>query len=200
VVERAGEGIDRVMASQSHHLYENLESLVLTGTAAIGGGNGLDNSILGNSAANRLLGHDGDDRLNGSSGNDRLLGGEGADTLTGGTGRDSFRFDSGIDGTDNIDSIEDFVAADDTILLDRAVFDAIAADGRLAASAFRAGTEATDASDRIVYNQATGRIFYDADGSGDSAVAVLFATVDVGTILTSADFVALSAPNLGQDG
>jgi Ca2+-binding RTX toxin-like protein len=200
VSERAGEGSDRVIASENHYLYDNLESLVLTGTAAIGSGNGLANSILGNTAANRLYGGDGEDRLNGGGGDDRLSGGDDADSLTGGTGRDRFRFDSGIDGTDNIDAIEDFVAADDTILLDRAIFDAIAADGRLAASAFRAGTEATDASDRIVYHQATGRIFYDADGSGGSAVAVLFATVDVGTILTSADFVAVSAPNLGQDG
>jgi Ca2+-binding RTX toxin-like protein len=200
VSERAGEGTDRVIASENVHLYDNLESLVLTGTAAIGGGNGLANSILGNSAANRLYGGDGEDRLNGGGGDDRLSGGEDADSLTGGTGRDRFRFDSGIDGTDNVDSIEDFVAADDTILLDRAIFDAIASDGRLAPSAFRAGTEAADATDRILYHEASGRIFYDADGSGASAVAVLFATVDAGTILTAADFVAVTAPNLSQDG
>ena len=60
--------------------------------------------------------------------------------------------------------------------------------GRLAAGAFHVGTSAGNADDRIVYDQATGKIFYDADGSGAGA-AILFATVTAGTTLTSADFV-----------
>jgi Ca2+-binding RTX toxin-like protein len=57
----------------------------------------------------------------------------------------------------------------------------------LAASAFVAGTAAGDGSDRIIYDQATGNIFHDADGTGATA-AVLFATVTPGTVLTNADF------------
>jgi len=44
-----------------------------------------------------------------------------------------------------------------------------------------------DGDDRIVYNAATGQIFYDADGISGAA-QVLFATVTAGTALTSADF------------
>ncbi len=79
-------------------------------------------------------------------------------------------------------------AGDDTIHLHRSVFVGLPS-GRLAPSAFAAGTAAQDADDRIVYDQATGRIFFAADGSGGGA-AVLFATVSAGTALTAADFLA----------
>ena len=46
---------------------------------------------------------------------------------------------------------------------------------------------AGDATDRIIYDAATGNIFYDPDGTG-AAAATLFATVDPGTALTHADF------------
>ncbi|UZK67449.1 hypothetical protein [Sphingomonas sp. M1-B02] len=57
----------------------------------------------------------------------------------------------------------------------------------LAASAFACGAAALDADDRIVYDANTGRISYDADGSGAGA-AILFALVNPGTALTSASF------------
>jgi serralysin len=149
-------------------------------------GNSEANSLNGGAGADRLEGDAGNDRLNGGGGHDRLCGGAGRDTLTGGAGADGFRFDA-APGAANTDRVLDFSAADDTILLDRSVFAAIAADGTLAASAFHAGTAAQDAGDRIVYDAATGRIFYDADGSG-AAAAILFATVAAGTSLTFADF------------
>jgi Ca2+-binding RTX toxin-like protein len=86
--------------------------------------------------------------------------------------------------------VEDFVAADDTIVLDRAVFNGIASSGALAAGAFHLGTAAGDADDRIVYDQATGRLFYDADGSGAGA-QVLFATLTPGAALGAVDFLAI---------
>ena len=116
-----------------------------------------------------------------------MSGGRGADRLTGGTGRDEFVFDSLL-RRNEIDRILDFTAADDTIRLDRAIFDGIADDGRLRAAAFSADLQA-DATDRILYDQASGEIFYDADGRG-GANAILFARVDAGTTLTAADFVA----------
>lgn len=191
ITERAGEGIDQVLSSASLFLPNHIENLTLTGSAAIDGdGNGLDNEITGNGAANELTGADGDDVLSGGLGADTLDGGAGTDTLRGGNGRDTFRFDNDLQDPPNVDAILDFVSADDTILLDREIFAALPADGPLAAAFFRVGTAAADANDRIIYDKPTGRIFYDADGNGTGAAAVLFVTVTPGTTLTAADFVA----------
>jgi Ca2+-binding RTX toxin-like protein len=81
VTEAAGEGTDTVSSAISYTLGANVENLVLTGTAANGTGNGLDNVITGNAVSNRL---------NGGGGNDRLIGGDGVDYFTGGTGADTF--------------------------------------------------------------------------------------------------------------
>ncbi|MFG6461195.1 PA14 domain-containing protein [Roseateles sp. DXS20W] len=71
VVEAAGGGTDTVSASLSHGLADNVENLVLTGTADIDGtGNELNNQITGNAGANVLEGGEGDDRLVGGAGND----------------------------------------------------------------------------------------------------------------------------------
>ncbi|MBK6729016.1 MAG: hypothetical protein IPG63_17705 [Xanthomonadales bacterium] len=103
-VELADEGIDLVQSSVSHGLYDDVENLSLTGSAAIDGfGNELDNVLTGNSGANLLDGWLGNDTLDGGSGNDTMLGGEGddvfyvrleggagTDTLTGGEGDDTY--------------------------------------------------------------------------------------------------------------
>jgi Ca2+-binding RTX toxin-like protein len=85
-----------------------------------------------------------------------------------------------------VDAIADFSAANDTIFLSREVFTELTS-GTLRAGAFHLGTAAHDATDRIVYDKASGKIFYDADGIGGAA-AMLFATVTPGTALTHADF------------
>ena len=190
VIERSGQGVDTVESIVGYTLPSNVEKLVLSGGAAINGvGNGLANTITGNGAANTLKGAGGNDTLNGGLGNDKLYGATGNDILNGGGGKDGFYFDTPLNKSSNVDTIAGFVAADDTIFLDRDVFKAIGANGTLSAAAFRVGTAAADASDRIVYDQATGKIFYDSDGAGGAA-AVLFARVDAGTVLTSADFSA----------
>jgi Ca2+-binding RTX toxin-like protein len=125
--------------------------------------------------------------LIGGGGADDLYGGTGPDDLTGGTGTDNFRFDAALNAATNVDDMLDFNVAEDTIQLDRDIFTGIAADGALA-GAFRTGTSALDADDRIIYDAVTGQIFYDADGLGGTA-QILFATVNAGTALTNADFV-----------
>ena len=179
--------IDIVSASVSWTLGDNLERLTLTGSAVIHAtGNGLANVLTGNAAANVLNGGLGNDALSGGAGNDWLIGGTGNDILTGGAGLDAFRFVTTPSATLNVDRIADFLAADDRIDLDDAVFTAIGPVGALSAAAFRAGTAAADSSDRVIYNDATGQLLYDADGSGGGA-AVLFATVTAHTALTVAD-------------
>jgi Ca2+-binding RTX toxin-like protein len=62
VAESQGRGFDTVQSSVSYTLPANVESLTLTGKAAINGaGNALDNVLVGNGAANVLTGGMGND-------------------------------------------------------------------------------------------------------------------------------------------
>ncbi|HYI63589.1 MAG TPA: hypothetical protein VEW71_01750 [Allosphingosinicella sp.] len=47
---------------------------------------------------------------------------------------------------------------------------------------------AADADDCIIYDPATGNLFYDRDGTGDE-VQILFAILDPGLAVTASDFV-----------
>ncbi|HEV2746488.1 MAG TPA: cadherin domain-containing protein, partial [Allosphingosinicella sp.] len=185
VAEGATGDLDQVIASVSYVLtagsqVEIMKTINSAATTAI--------HLTGNQFANQIAGNAGRNTLNGAGGIDTLNGGAGRDSLTGGTAADRFEFDV-APGTANADVIEDFSVADDTIRLDRAIFTQITADGTLALAAFHTGAAAHDATDRIIYNDVTGRIFYDADGNGGGA-ALLVATVDPGLALTNLDFSA----------
>ncbi|HWT12883.1 MAG TPA: calcium-binding protein [Allosphingosinicella sp.] len=188
VVETGSSGTDTVQSSVDFALPTHVERLVLTGSVGLDGrGNSGANSVTGNSGGNLLNGGSGDDNVDGGAGNDSLYGSLGMDVLKGGAGLDRFLFNTAL-GSTNVDNIVDFSVPADSIYLARYVFTRAGATGTLGAAAFRQGTAAADASDRIVYDQATGQIFYDSDGSG-AAAQILFATVAVGTALTNADFV-----------
>ncbi|GEO01727.1 hypothetical protein NSE01_35590 [Novosphingobium sediminis] len=184
VNELNGEGFDSVFSSVTYALSGALyptgtfvEALTLTGSTAINGtGNGLNNVLTGNSGVNTL---------SGLGGNDRIDGGLGSDTLTGGTGADTFIFSTAL-APANIDSITDFSVVDDTIQLASSVFTGLVA-GVLDASAFYIGAAAHASTDRIIYNSATGALFFDSDGDGATS-AVQFATLASGLALTYADF------------
>ena len=74
-------------------------------------------------------------------------------------------------------------------MLDDAVFTGLSM-GALPAGAFVVGTAAQDADDRIIYDQATGKLWFDADGNGAGA-AILFATLGTGLGITAGDFVVI---------
>jgi Ca2+-binding RTX toxin-like protein len=98
VVESAGGGDDLVLSSVSHSLSTHIESLTLTGSAAINGtGNELANLLSANSADNLLSGGAGNDTLQGFEGSDKLVGGDGADRLIGGVGNDTMDGGAGDD-------------------------------------------------------------------------------------------------------
>ena len=178
VVEAAGKGTDTVRSSISFKLGANVENLSLTGSSAINGsGNELGNTLVGNGYANVLDG------------------GSGADVLTGGGGRDTFAFTS-VPGSSNIDRIADFQPGLDKILLAGAAGSPFAglASGTLGAAAFHTGATAHDADDRIIYDRATGSLFYDADGSGSGA-AVQFATIAPKLSVAFDNFSIAGAPN-----
>jgi Ca2+-binding RTX toxin-like protein len=169
VVEAADGGRDVVRASIDYVLTDNVEILVLRGSGDIDG--------TGNRSANTILGNDGDNVINGKGGND---------VLTGGAGTDSFVFDTDLVG--NLDRIVDFTRGEDRIVLDSDIFVGLTA-GTLDASAFGniGGGAKADANDRVLYNSATGQLFFDADGSGAGA-KVQFATLNNHAGLTADDF------------
>jgi Ca2+-binding RTX toxin-like protein len=155
--------------------------------------------LRGNSAANTLWGLNGDDILTGRGGADKLYGGPGSDRLSGdtgndllagGSGADTFVFDTALNASANVDTINDFKPADDTIELENAIMTALSATpGTLSAAAFFASAsgQAHDRNDRILYETDTGRLFYDADGDGSSG-RVLFARLAASLNLSNADF------------
>lgn len=152
---------------------------------------GADNDTLyGGDGDDVIAGGSGEDYLDGGNGADRLNGGEGADTLIGAAGADVFVFSSALGS--GVDTIVNFIVADDTIELDVSVFSGIGV-GALASSAFVIGAAAADSDDRIIYDAATGALYYDADGDGAGA-AVQFASLAPGLALTTADFVGVGGP------
>jgi len=177
VVELNGEGADRIFASVSYTLgaglsVETLSTSDNAGTAAI--------DLTGNALANTLVGNDGANILDGGAGSDFLDGKDGADI---------FAFTTAL-GAGNVDIVAGFVTGVDRLALDDAIFTALGAAGVLDAAAFVAGTAAADADDRIVYDGATGRLFYDADGNGAGA-AILFATLQGAPTLAASDFLVI---------
>ncbi|MEB3357344.1 MAG: calcium-binding protein [Synechococcales bacterium] len=216
VNEVANGGIDLVNSTISYTLGSQVENLTLVGVANLNGtGNGLANRMLGTTGANVLSGlggvdsifgnggndiiwgGEGNDILNGGLGNDLIIGENGADDLTGGAGLDSFRF---ITSNQGVDTIRDFVVADDTIQIVRAAFPV--ADpatgnptnlslGAIGAGQFRVGAAAVDANDYFVYNSTTGGLFYDRDGSRAGA-AVQIAQLSTGLAMTAADIVVVA--------
>lgn len=179
VIEGANRGIDTVAASSRYKLSAHVENLILTDVSlnpfedrsANGIGNGLDNTITGNDGENWLIGR------------------EGNDTLEGQGGADIFIFDRAL-GDGNVDHIVDFNVgsggAGDMLKLKGIEFGSMAA-GSLASNALGFGAAASTADHRFVFNQATGQLWFDEDGSG-AAEKVLVATFGQSASLSVSDF------------
>jgi Ca2+-binding RTX toxin-like protein len=100
VIEEANGGKDAIFASVGFKLLaaQQIESLTLTGSAAINAsGNELNNLLTGNASDNILNGEVGNDTLTGGDGNDLLFGDIGNDVMTGGKGDDRYFVDSVAD-------------------------------------------------------------------------------------------------------
>lgn len=141
-------------------------------------------NIRGSEFADNLRGDAAANGLSGGGGRDELIGRGGADTLIGGAGFDRFVIDATPDAADRI---EDFTSGD-KIAIEGAR--AALAIGAVAGSAFVQGSTAVDAGDRLIYDRATGRLFFDADGAGGDA-QVLIATLANNAQLTAADFIVI---------
>lgn len=146
-------------------------------------------AVTGSEGADTIHAADGGSEIKGGGGNDWLWGGIGADTLRGGAGHDRFVFATAPSGP--VDRIADFVAVDDSVMLDHGVFTALpVTHGAIGRAAFWIGAQAHDASDRIVYDAGTGALYYDADGNGAGG-QVQFAQLSANLALTHADFIVI---------
>ena len=182
IVDNAGDGVsggsgtDTVRTSIDFTLGADVENLTAAaGIAALSlKGNAFGNSITGNGGANRIAG------------------GLGNDQLGGGTGKDVFVFDTKPHKSTNADRILDFSVKDDSVWLENKIFKKLGTKGSekkpaKLAKDFFALDKAKDANDHLIYNKKTGKLFYDADGSG-KAKAVEIATLSKKLKMTEKDF------------
>ena len=146
---------------------------------------GAGNDVLnGGSVADNLIGGTGDDTISGGGGNDTIVGGVGADSLTGGGGSDRFVFNNASEG---IDTITDFNPTADLFNVSSSGFVTIGGLGTLAASRFTIGAAATTASQRFIYNNSNGNLWFDSDGLGGTA-QVQIAQLSIGLALSNTNF------------
>ena len=152
-------------------------------------GSAYADTLTGNASANVLDGGLGNDILDGGLSNDTLAGGLGKDTLTGGSGADRFLFNV-MENNLNRDTITDFsVLEADKIQFSKSVFTGFANAGAITTTMFAIDSAIQTNATRLIYNNATGVLSYDADGLGSVApVQVAFLGVTTPTQLTSAHF------------
>jgi len=130
--------------------------------------------IHGTGVKDAIQGRGGNDRLFGFDGNDTLNGGAGNDTLYGGWGDDVFIFDTPLDPLSNVDKIV-HLEKDDSIYLSSAIFTKLPL-GQLSSRHFSDYSTALDADDYIVFDDESGLLSYDPDGSG-AAGEIAFAKI-----------------------
>ncbi|MEH2001142.1 MAG: calcium-binding protein [Nostoc sp.] len=144
--------------------------------------------IIGTQYDDNILGSNGNDTLKGDFGNDILTGGKGNDTLYGESGTDTFAFNSFKEG---IDRVYDFNATNELIRVSVAGFGGGLSPGSLKTSQFIIGASATTSTQRFIYNNVTGALFFDQDGSASAFTQVQFAQLSSGLSLTKNNFVVV---------
>jgi pimeloyl-ACP methyl ester carboxylesterase len=152
---------------------------------------GLDgnDAIAANGGSDILYGGTGNDSIDGGSGRDILVGSFGDDTLAGGTGADlllRWRVDTGID------TLTDFQVGVDTLCFSASGFGSELISGSvLPDTLFSIGTGATDTNTRFIYDNTTGNLFFDVDGTGTNE-QVQIANLSPGLALTNANIYIFS--------
>ncbi len=160
-----------------------------------------NDTIVSNLAGGQVYGFKGDDILTGAGGNDVFYGGTGSDVITTGAGSDDIFFLSYYDHTnvygtvepnEGGDTITDFTPGADHVTVSRYWFGfgdiAGPAAALTAANAdfITAGTTPVSVKPTFFWDQATGVLLFDPDGTG-AGLAVNLATFSNGTALTLSD-------------
>lgn len=198
VVEGTGYDVDAAALFDALQTYETdsapFQQLVFDQATKFKGSQ-YDDTLYGTEHNDKLVGRAGNDTLFGVFGDDIVKGGKGDDLLFsfggmsklwGGADDDLFAFliDPMIPSA-GIGKIKDFHVGEDLIGLE--TFDDSLTPGYLAKAQFHKGTEATKAGHLIIYDKASGKIYFDIDGNGIEA-QFQFAKVTPGTKLGASDF------------
>jgi Ca2+-binding RTX toxin-like protein len=160
----------------------------IAGIVDLGDGNSLFDGRGGTSHA--IFAGAGDNRIFDGNGTVVVHVGSGNNSLTGGPGSDRFVFESALAG--QVDRITGFAPGVDKLVLSQTDFTGIGPVGHaLAAADFRLGAHAVTAAQHILYDPASGFLYYDADGNGPTA-RMHFATLSAHLALTHADFLVVA--------
>ena len=185
VVIEGSIGFDAVRASVDYTLADNVETLSLIGSARVGTGNALANTLFGAGGGDTLTGLLGDDILRGKNardtldggvGDDLLDGGQGKDTMTGGDGQDTFQFrDGDFGGTRAVaDVITDFdQLANEKLRLNLVDADTTQAGNQ--AFAWIGNGAFTGVAGQLHYVQQGGNTYVEGDLDGDSVADIFIA-------------------------
>lgn len=171
-IEFEREGLDTVESAVDYRLGDHIENLTLTGAAAMGSGNSLDNELIGNAGNNVLSGGDGSDSLHG---------GGGRDVLDGGAGSDGYVY---LDGGGHIIVRDTGPTADVDVLL---------LIGETSPQAMRAYRLADNPDDLVLDFTGGGSVTIEGFMRGWGIEKVVFQS---GAELTRADLIAMSPPIL----
>ncbi len=198
-----GAGADALIGSVGHASYASYSdatsavtvNLISPGASAgDAAGDSFTNihDVLGSNSGDTITGDNSGDVLNGGAGADTivggtradvLVGGVGADNLTGGLGADQFRFNYATEGGD---TITDFNSAQiDKIGAWSSGFGAGLVAGALDPAHF-ALNAANAANSQFIWVAASHALYWDADGTGGGAAALL-ATLQGVTSLSASD-------------
>jgi Ca2+-binding RTX toxin-like protein len=158
---------------------QGLQAYVLSGADILTGSPGND-SLMAYAGKDKLYGKAGNDKLQGMAGDDTLDGGIGNDVLTGGGGADTFYLRA---GATQADTVRDFSHVQhDRIALASSYF---AVGSSLDSTEFKSAANidpqggSANANAKILYDSDTGRLYYDADGSGSASKPLLMAVLGV---------------------
>ncbi|MEH1919265.1 beta strand repeat-containing protein [Nostoc sp.] len=197
-----GDGNDQLDLSGNYYSYNSSDfnDSRSSGNNTLNGGAGNDRLDASSSTGDNLLsGDDGNDTLiaydasgknilTGGNGNDSLTGGNGNDSLIGGAGTDTFVFNSYNQG---VDTIYNFNPTNELIQVSAAGFGGGLSTGSLQTSQFTIGTSATTSNQRFVYDNITGALYFDLDGSAGIFTQVKFAQLSGSVTLTEKNFVVV---------
>lgn len=219
---KGGAGNDTVIGGRGDTLFGEAGSDRLIGGdygeggADIYGGDGND-SLSGYGVMYGEKGNDkldgGGSQLYGGSGNDTLsgdestlYGGDGNDVLTGfpavmvgGKGNDIINCTDGNNyvvfnrPTEGIDTINGFLPGDDTIWISASGFGGeLTPEATITPEQFVIGTGSTSSDTRFIYNNASGALYFDVDGTGIGK-QVQLATLTDAPAITNNDIFVLSS-------